>query len=126
MPYLAYGMEGIAVPKRVVWMGETLDVIRGFPEGVREEMGYALYVAQVGQKHPNAKPLRGFGAGVFEVTSDHHKNAYRIVYTLRLKGRICVLHVFQKKSRKGIATPKGDLDLIKRRLKQAFMLYGSK
>jgi phage-related protein len=83
-------------------------------------MGYALYQAQVGRKAPSAKPLRGFGgAGVLEIVEDHQTDTYRAVYTVKFSELVYVLHAFQKKSKKGIATPKPDIDLIKRRLRVA-------
>lgn len=83
-------------------------------------MGYALYQAQVGLKAPTAKPLRGFGgASVLEIVEDHQNDTYRAVYTVKFSELLYVLHAFQKKSKKGIATPKPDIDLIKRRLKIA-------
>lgn len=82
--------------------------------------GYALYLAQIGQQHEQARPLRGFGsAGVLEIVDDWRGDTYRVVYTVRHIVRVFVLHVFQKKSKSGVATPKADLDLIKRRLKVA-------
>jgi phage-related protein len=83
-------------------------------------MGFALYEAQCGLKPTVAKPLKGFGgAGVLEVVSDYQSDTYRATYTVRLEERVYVLHAFQKKSKKGIATPKADIELIKRRLRQA-------
>lgn len=83
-------------------------------------MGYALYIAQRGGKHATARPLHGFGgAGILEIVEDHAGDAYRAVYMVRLAGRIYVLHVFQKKSKAGIKTPKPDIELIKSRLKRA-------
>ncbi len=83
-------------------------------------MGYALYQAQVGRKATTAKPLRGFGsAGVLEIIEDYQTNTYRAVYTVKFSDFVYVLHAFQKKSKKGIATPKSDIELIKRRLKSA-------
>ena len=83
-------------------------------------MGYALYQAQLGLKHSSAKPLRGFGgASVLEIVEDHQSDTYRAVYTVKFSEFIYVLHAFQKKSKKGIATPKPDIDLIKTRLKTA-------
>jgi phage-related protein len=83
-------------------------------------MAYALYLAENGDKHPDAKPLQGFGgAGVVEMIEDHEGSAYRAVYTVKFEGAVYVLHAFQKKSHKGISTPKSDMDLIKLRLKQA-------
>ncbi|MGH9777608.1 MAG: type II toxin-antitoxin system RelE/ParE family toxin [Candidatus Acidiferrales bacterium] len=104
-------------------MGDSLSVVREFPEAVREEIGYALYLAQIGAKHPQAKPLKGIGAGVLEVVSDHRGDTYRAVYTVKLRGRVYVLHVFIKKSKKGIATPKPDLDVVRQRLRRASELH---
>src|SRR5271155_6076429 len=83
-------------------------------------MGYALYVAQCGGKHRNAKPLHGFaGAGVVEIVKDFRGDTFRAVYTLRIAGAVFVLHAFQKKSKVGIETPQRDLDLIRQRLRDA-------
>lgn len=83
-------------------------------------MGRALDAAQRGDKAPNAKPLRGFGgAGVLEIVDDHDGDTYRAVYTVRFAEAVYVLHAFQKKSKRGVATPKRDLDLIRWRLAAA-------
>ncbi len=88
------------------------------PEDVQDVFGYALHLAQTGQKHPDAKPLKGFGgAGVLEVVDDFQGDAYRAVYTVRFADAVYVVHCFQKKSTQGIATPKPDMELIKSRLK---------
>lgn len=106
--------------KPVHWIGSSLNDLRALPNAVQDDIGYALYIAQSGAKHQNAKPLKGFkGAGVLEVVEDHNGDTYRAVYTVKLANAIYVLHVFQKKSKHGIATPKPDLDLIKERLRQA-------
>ena len=90
------------------------------PEEAIDTFGYALHLAQIGKKHEQAKPLRGFGsAGVLEIVEDWRGNAYRAVYTVRFAARVFVLHVFQKKSKSGIATPKQDMELIRVRLKVA-------
>ena len=90
------------------------------PEDVQDVFGFALGLAQAGQKHDAAKPLKGFGsAGVLEVVESDEGGTYRAVYTVRLDHWIYVLHCFQKKSTKGIETPKADIDLIKSRLKDA-------
>ena len=81
--------------------------------------GHALYLAQIGRKHPDAKPLTGIGGGVLEVVEDFNKNTYRAVYKVQLGDVVYVLHVFQKKSKSGKATPKADIDRIKSRLKLA-------
>jgi phage-related protein len=87
----------------------------------------ALFAAQVGETPPDAKPLRGFGgAGVLELIEDHRGDTYRAVYTVRFATRIYVLHAFQKKSKRGIATPKRDLELIRERLKWAERLHTGK
>jgi len=88
-------------------------------------MGFALYLAQTGEKHPNAKPMKGFhGAGVLEVVDSFERNTYRTVYTVKLGDEVYVLHAFQKKATKKIATPKHDLDLIRQRYEQARKIHG--
>lgn len=107
-------------PKPLAWIGSSQRDFRAFPDPVKDDMGYALYLAQIGRKHESAKPLRGFGgAGVLELVEDHAGDTYRAVYTVRLATAVYVLHAFQKKSRKGRETPKGDIDLIRRRLRLA-------
>jgi phage-related protein len=108
-------------PKRpLIWMGNTLKALRSFPEEVRGIVGYALYLAQHGDRHPRSKVLRGFGSGgMLEVLADHDGDAYRVVYTVRFRDSVYVLHAFQKKSKRGIATPMKDLELIRHRLGQA-------
>jgi phage-related protein len=108
--------------KPVVWLGDSLRALRTFPSGVQDEVGYALYLAQRGDKHMSAKPLKGLGPGVLEIVSDHRGDTYRAVYTVRLGARLFVLHAFQKKSKHGIAMSMRDLDLIKRRLRLAVEL----
>jgi phage-related protein len=106
-------------PKPVIWLGDSLRELKAFPPAVQDEMGYAIYLAQRGDKHVSAKPLKGLGAGVLEVVSDHRGDTFRSVYTVRFANRVFVLHAFQKKSKSGIATPKADVELIRQRLKQA-------
>jgi phage-related protein len=102
------------------WIGGSKKDLMALPDEVVNVFGYALYLAQAGGKHAQAKALQGFGsAGVLEVVEDWRGNTYRAVYTVRFAMRVFVLHVFQKKSKSGIATPKPDLDLIKARLKAA-------
>ncbi len=85
-------------------------------------MGYALHVAQAGGKHLDAKPLKGFkGAGILKVIEHYEGNSYRTVYTVKFRGTVYALHAFQKKSRKGITTPKLDIDLINARLKKQYL-----
>jgi phage-related protein len=112
----------VALPhvRPVVWIGASKEDLSAFPQDVRDAIGFALFVAQQGGKHPDAKPLRGFGgAGVLEVVEDHAGDTYRGVYTVRLAGRIYVLHVFKKKAKTSIKTPKAEIDLIKARLARA-------
>ena|SRR5579863_4148139 len=106
--------------KPVIWLGSIRHELRRFPGPVQDHMGYALYVAQRGGKHRDAKPLIGFGgAGVVEIVSDHRGDTFRAVYTVRYAGRVFVLHAFQKKSTIGRRTPREHMELIKRRLREA-------
>jgi phage-related protein len=103
--------------KPVRWVGSSRDDLKKFPEDVKDEVGFALFTAQRGGKHPAAKPLKGFGStGVVEIVEGHDGDTYRAVYTVQLAGTVYVLHAFQKKSMKGKATPKRDIQLIKTRL----------
>lgn len=81
-------------------------------------MGYAIYLAQCGQKHVSAKPLKGLGSEVMEMISDQRGDTFRSMYTVRFTDRVFLLHAFQKKSKSGIATPKADIDLIRQRSPQ--------
>ena len=110
--------------KPLHWVGSSLDDIRQMPEDVKDEFGHVLDQAQAGEKHPSAKPLKGFGsAAVLEITADDARGTYRAVYTVKFPAALYVLHVFQKKSKKGIATPKEQIDKVKRRLKIAQQHY---
>ena len=107
-------------PKPVRWVGTSLKSLRSFPRPVKIDIGHALFSAQEGKIDPAAKPLKGFGgAGVIEIVASHHGNAWRAIYTVRFQDAIYVLHVFQKKSTKGIATPTREIKLIKQRLAEA-------
>lgn len=91
-----------------------------FPDEVQDAVGYALYFAQIGLKHPDAKPLKGFqGAGVLEIIERHDGDTYRAVYTVRLQEAVYVLHCFQKKSPHGVAVSQHDADLVRKRLADA-------
>jgi phage-related protein len=106
--------------KPVFWIGSSYKGFRAFPDFVQDEMGFALYQAQIGEKHRNSKPLKGFGgAGVLEIVTDHVGDTYRAVYTVKFATAVYVLHAFQKKSKSGIKTPTEDLEMIQRRLKTA-------
>jgi phage-related protein len=107
-------------PKLLLWIGSSREDLREFPDDVRKVVGFALWQAQMGGKHVGAKVLKGFdGAGVLEVVEDHGGSTFRAVYTVRFASAVYVLHVFQKKSKKGIRTPKADVEMIRRRLKVA-------
>jgi len=106
--------------KRVDFIGSSRNDLKEFPEEVKQDIGYALYEAQRGQKPASAKPLKGFsGAGVLEIVENFTAGTYRAVYTVRFRQVVYVLHCFQKKSKHGIKTPQQDIDLIKQRLKLA-------
>ena len=106
--------------KPIKWVGSAKRDLDAMPEDVKDAFGYAIDLAQAGGKHPDAKPLSGFGsAGVIEVVEDHRGDTFRAVYIVRLAGWIYVLHCFQKKSKGGIKTPKEDLEVIRIRMKAA-------
>lgn len=107
-------------PKPLFWMGSSWKDLKAFPAGVRQMAGFALWQAQLGRKHLDAKVLKGFGgAGVLEVVEDDTAGTYRVVYTVRLAGAVYVLHAFQKKSKSGIKTPAAEMETVRRRLKEA-------
>ncbi len=108
-----------AKEKPVHWIGSSKSDLLALPQEVVSDMGYALGVAQLGGKHPHAKPWKGEGAGVFEIVESFEANAYRGIYTVRFEGVVYVLHVFQKKSPSGIRTAQTDIDLVSERLKRA-------
>ena len=110
----------MAVRKPVEWIGSSRDDLREFPQDVRRVMGQALDDAQLGGENPAAKALKGFsGRSVLEVLDDFDGDTYRAVYTVKFAGVLYVFHAFQKKSKKGIATPRHEIELIKARLKRA-------
>lgn len=104
--------------KPIIWIRSSHKDLKEFPSEVQDEIGYALYVAQIGDKHPKAKPLKGL-PGIMQVRSDYASNTYRAVYTTKISDTIYVLHAFEKKSKRGIETPKREIDRIKRRLRIA-------
>ena len=100
-------------------MGSTRKDMMALPVAVKRTFGYGLYLAQLGGKSPDAKPFKGFhGAGILEIVEDYRGDTYRAVYTVRFSTKIYVLHVFQKKAKRGIATPKNEINLIRDRIKQ--------
>jgi phage-related protein len=102
------------------WIASAKKDLLAMPDEVQQVFGFALYQAQSGLLHPDAKPLKGFGsAGILEVVESWRGNAYRAVYTVRFANAVYVLHCFQKKSKRGIETPRADMDLIRERLREA-------
>ena len=109
--------------KELFWIGSSKRDLLAFPEPVKDDIGVALSVAQFGGKHPNAKPWKGEGAGIFEVVEVHRGDTYRAVYTVRFSSAVYVLHAFQKKSPSGIRTARTDVELIAQRLRMARQDY---
>lgn len=110
--------------RQLAYLGSSQKDARKLPPEVQELFAYALDIALKGGQHEDAKPLLGFhGRSVIEVVGDYRGDTYREVYTVRFEEVIYVLHIFQKKSKKGIATPKEDMEMIKQRLKWAEALY---
>jgi len=96
-----------------------LDVLREFPADVQKKLGFALYQAQIGERHETASPMRGFDTAVWEVHANDPSGTFRAVYVVRLKNAVYALHTFQKKSKSGIATPLREIEMIRRRLRVA-------
>jgi len=109
--------------KPAVFVGSSRTDLRSFPGKVRQEIGQALFEAQLGDHPAKAKPLKGFGSGVLEIRDNFEGDTYRAVYVVRFEGVLYVLHAFQKKSTKGIATPQRHLDLVRQRLREAETLH---
>jgi phage-related protein len=110
--------------KRIIWIGRCRLDLKEFPDRVQRAVGHALWGVQKGEIPPSAKLLRGFGnAKVWEIRENDSSGTYRIVYTIEFKELVAVLHAFQKKSKSGIATPKCEMDLVKKRLELAQSLY---
>jgi phage-related protein len=107
------------VLRPLVWLGNSLRNLRAFPAEAKKIIGDELQLIQFGGMPRDAKPFKGIGSGVFEIALRHDSEAYRTVLAVQLGRNIYVLHAFQKKSKKGIATPKPDVDLIKQRYKEA-------
>ena len=104
--------------KKLTWLADSRSNVKSFPAGVQDDIGYALYAAQLGETSAKAKPLHGLGGGVMEISARDEGGTYRAVYTVSIGDAIYVIHAFQKKSKSGIATPKSEIDLVRQRLKQ--------
>lgn len=108
------------MPKPVFWIRSSRKDLKAFPDPVQDVCGFALWLAQTGTKHPDAKALKGFkGAGVLEVVENHAGSTFRAVYTVRFARAVYMLPAFQKMSKKGVKTPKQEIELVQRRLKMA-------
>ena len=118
--------QSMSREKPLYWVASAKKDYLTFPAEVQDDMGYALGLAQLGGKHPKAKPWKGEGAGVFEIVEDHRGDTYRAVYTVRFAEVVYVLHAFQKKSKSGIKTPQEDVKLIVERMKRAQVDYESR
>jgi phage-related protein len=105
--------------RTVVWLGDSKHNIRGFPHGAQKLLGDELQLIQFGGMPKDAKPFKGVGSGIIEIALRYASDAYRVVLALQIGKRIYVLHAFQKKSKKGIATSKRDVDVIKKRYSEA-------
>jgi phage-related protein len=103
----------------LLWVGSSKRDYSEFPKLVQGNLGFELFLVQTGQHPPSAKLLKGFGSGTVELIADFDGDTYRAVYTVSFRTRVYVLHAFKKKSKRGIKTPQRDVDLIKRRLKDA-------
>ena len=113
-------------PRKLVWLVDSLNRLTDFPPPVRKKLGFALYQAQIGQKHESAKMLHGFAETVWQVRADDPGRTYRAVYVAQLEEVVYVLHAFQKKSTSGMATPQREVDLIRQRLQLARKLAGKR
>ncbi|WP_315837955.1 type II toxin-antitoxin system RelE/ParE family toxin [Bradyrhizobium prioriisuperbiae] len=110
--------------KECVFIGSSLKDLKAFPLKVQNRMGFALHQVQAGDEPLAAKALKGFGGrSILELVDDFDGDTYRAAYTVRFAKMVYVLHAFQKKSKKGIATPQRDLELIKARLRDAEVHY---
>jgi phage-related protein len=103
--------------KNLTWLADSRSNVRSFPAGVQDDIGYALYVAQLGERSIKAKPLHGLGGQVMEIVAYDSSGTYRAVYTVSIGESIYVIHAFQKKSKAGVATPKSEIDVVRQRLK---------
>jgi len=105
--------------KPLHWLGSSRRDLLAFPQQVIDDIGYALGVVQFGAQPPSAKPWKGLGPGIAEIVEDDRAGTFRVVYTVRFRNAVYVLHAFQKKSPSGIRTARGDVRLIAERLKAA-------
>ena len=115
-----------AFKRELIWIGQSKKDLGKLPPVVQEEMNFALLTAQSGDLHEDAFPMKGFHASsVIEFPVRHATNTYRLIYTIAVPGTVCVLHAFQKKSKRGIATPQREINLVRQRLRDAQQLRTS-
>jgi phage-related protein len=120
-------MKHLPRPERpLLWIASSRKDYAEFPPKVQEAFGFELFLAQTGQHPPSAKMLKGIGNGIVELVEDFDSDTYRAVYTVRFETAVYVLHCFKKKSKQGIKTPQSDIDLIKRRFRDAEADYSAK
>jgi phage-related protein len=120
-------MTKTARPLRpLLWVASSKRDFHEFPAQVQDDLGFELYLAQIGQHPPSAKLLKGLGSGIVELVDDFDGDTYRAVYTVRFADAVYVLHAFKKKSKQGIKTPQPDIDLVKRRLRDAEQDYAER
>ncbi len=116
-------MRHLPIDKPLKWVGNSYKDLLALPREVRSLFGFALSLAQAGEKHEATKVLKGFGgAGVLEVIENDAHGTYRAVYTVKFEEAVFVLHAFQKKSKRGSETPKEDMEIIQARLKIAALM----
>lgn len=104
--------------RQISWIKAARKDFEGFPLAAQDEIMDALSFAADGNMPTIAKPMKGFGSGVFEIALRHRGDAYRAVYTVQIDDDLWVIHAFKKKSKSGIKTPKPDIDLIHERIKR--------
>lgn len=109
----------VPILRPLVWLGDAKSNLRAFPEGARKWIGDELQLLQFGGMPRDTKPFKGVGSGILEIAVRYDKDAYRTVVAVQLGRKLYVLHAFQKKSKRGIETPKRDVDLIKQRYREA-------
>jgi len=116
-------MPNVRPRRSLFWEGSSKKDFKKFPLDVQKDMGVALFVVQLGETPPSAKPWTGLGSGVYELVEDHRGDTFRAIYTVKIKDVVHVLHAFQKKSKSGISTPRQDIDLVEQRLKAVLDRY---
>ena len=109
----------VRADRPLLWVASSKRDYREFPSRVQDRFGFELYLVQTGQHPSSAKLLRGLGSGTVELVEDFDSDTYRAVDTVRFSEAVYILHAFKKKSKRGIKTPQSDIDLIRRRLRDA-------